>query len=190
MYKTLGVIAVTALLMNGCGAEPKPVAKPIKIKTNETTSYFNNGSVDNWSLYLGKVQYKKSNSGYIKAIPDGDSATSYFVAPNKFFGDLSSKKMLKFDIWSSGGRYFTTGYKSFGDVVIKNGNKTATYNFTSRPSKKWESMEIPLTDNGQWTLSNGTESLNDVLKNVTKIFIRAEYGVGKDYAGLDNVIFQ
>jgi len=38
MYKILGVVAVTALLMNGCGAEPKP--KPLKVKTNDISKNY------------------------------------------------------------------------------------------------------------------------------------------------------
>ena len=38
-----------------------------------------------------------------------------------------------------------------------------------------------------WQLEGGAVDLNDVLQNVTQFAIRAEYGVGKDNSGLDNV---
>ena len=110
--------------------------------------------------------------------------TGYFVAPSKFRGDWRGYSELSVALWSSGGDDFTSGYKMYGDIYLVSDGATAQRLLPHRPPEDWETFSVPLSDG--WTL-NGATSLDNVLKNVTDFQIRAEYGVGEDVCGLDNV---
>ena len=75
----------------------------------------------------------------------------------------------------------------YGDVFLANGGLTAQRLFDGRPPEDWKTFEVPLSDDGSWILGGGAQHLTDVLTNVTDFQVRAEYGVGDDTSGLDNV---
>ena len=128
-----------------------------------------------------------NGTGYLFVIPGGDARTSYFIAPEKFLGDLSAYYTLDVSLWSDGGSYYTSSYGYRGDIVISSGDKVASYALGYRPPDSWDIFLIPLQDSEEWQLSEGVESLAEILVAVDKLEIRAEYGVGGDEAGIDNV---
>jgi len=161
----------------------------------EISSSFGNGDLNNWGVTLtnsksnpndGKCGSFQGDPNYFCAIPANDGKSSYFIASPDFHGDNSSFETLNFDIWTQGGTYYVTG-SALGDVTIQNGAKSATYFFdvNNQPTGNWKAYSIPLT-NDVWSLTNAT-NMDEILVNVTDILIRAEYGGGTDYTGLDNV---
>ena len=161
---------------------------------DEIISVFDTGSLDEWDVTLasksnpsdGKCGSFEGTVGYLCSVPGGEGKTSYFVAPEKFTGDISEYKTLNFDIWRKGGNYFETGYSSYGDIVIKNESKTAIiiFNSDTRPIDAWKSYSIEF-DSNSWVLVGAT-SIGEILSNITSFEIRAEFATGTDYAGLDN----
>lgn len=128
-----------------------------------------------------------NNNGYIGVTLPTDGMTSYYVAPRKFRTNWLTYDQLSFDVFSSGGEYFTGESPNRGDVFLANGAFTAQRLFANRPGTEWESFVIPLSDDGGWLLGGGATSLDEVLRRVTSFQIRAEYGMGTDSSGLDNV---
>lgn len=158
------------------------------------TSTFDGTSTDGWTLHLGTLENPGSggsgggaDNGYLYAEPPGENRTSYFVAPAAYHGDWREYNTLNFELWSSGGSYYTSGYSMYGDVYLANGARTARLMLGSRPGSSWESFIVWLDESEAWTLGGGATSLEEVLFNVTDFQIRAEYGVGDDETGLDNV---
>lgn len=157
-------------------------------------SYFNNSATDGWSMYLGSLENsgtggasRDSQDGYLRAALPDDSLTGYYVAPNKYHGDWRRYRELRLQLQSFGGEYYTSGYSMYGDIYIANGRKNAQLLLPRRPTSTWDTFTISLTSSDVWVLHGGAANLNDVLSNVTDFQIRAEYGVGRDYSGLDNV---
>jgi len=121
---------------------------------------------------------------------DVGEGAAYYVAPPKFLGDWRGYSKIKFDIWSSGGDYFSSWPSDptmREDIFLASGRATAQRLLPQRPPQSWETFVILLIDDGKWTFHGGATSLNDILANVTDFRIRAEYGVGEDESGLDNV---
>jgi len=144
-------------------------------------------NVSNWKIDYGPYEI---NGTPIDAKPAGDGKTSYYVAPDRYKGNLTTYKHLSFEKKSWGGSYYgPDSYGAYGDVVIKNGNLTARYDINKDHSERWKSYSIPLYGSG-WKLSGGASSLRDVLRNVTALKIRAEYGAGTDYSSLRNVVLK
>jgi hypothetical protein len=161
------------------------------------TSTFDGLSTDGWTVDPGK-QTELTNpgvggntsggddDGHLRAAPRS-TGVSYYVAPPKFYGDWRQFLELKFDIWSQGGNYFTEEHGFMGDIYLANGPLEVWRLIPYRPPETWETIVIPLTDDGNWVFGVGTMRLEDVLSNVTDFRIRAEYGVNIDFSGLDNV---
>ncbi len=148
-------------------------------------STFEDGSMDGWTLYLGELS---NTSGYLETYPPGEGATSYYVAPPSFHGDWSSFSTLSFDLLSKGGSYYDGySYSGYDDIYITNGGMTAQRSFPNPHDGSWQTYNIPLYDDGSWTLGGGATSFLDILTNVTEFQIRAEYGAGNDSSSLDNV---
>ena len=139
-----------------------------------------------WRVDAGRLEIREG--GLYTAAP-GDGVTSYFIAPGSFLGSWTGRTTLSFEKKSWGGSYYASGYGSRGDVVIHNGTKTAAYAIPQDHSQQWRAVRVPL-GGGAWTLGGGATSLADVLSNVTKLEIRAEYGAGTDYAQIRNVVLQ
>ena len=165
----------------------------VKEKLNSTISGFNLGDRDGWTAdrYRAELIEHKGTSladhdGFIKTCDREDGATTYFIAPEKFHGDLSSFTHLMFSLYSQGGDYYKEP-----DVRIKgrvnNRSISAEYDLLDRPKGTWETFLISLKDNRRWTIQENI-TLPQILKKVTSIEIRGEYGSGSDCTGLDNVV--
>jgi DNA-binding CsgD family transcriptional regulator len=175
---------------------PTPVS-PTEVLLTNIVSLFDGNSFDGWQVTAGVVT-NPSGSGNTGNDSDGylswaerttDTSLGYFIAPRRYLQDWRTFKELSLDLWSSGGRFFTEGRGLIGDIYIANGTLTAWYNLPYRPpADSWETFVISLEDDELWQFGPGTMSLESVLTNITEFKIRAEYGLGTDQCGLDNVI--
>lgn len=156
-------------------------------------SYFDGTDTEEWTLYLGSLQNPGEGgsggigNGYLQTSPPGDSRTSYFVASAQYHGDWSTFTELRFEMWSYGGTYYTSGYSIYGDIYLENNGKSAQLLLPRRPAATWDRFIVRLDGTENWTFGGGATSLQEVLNNVTDFQLRAEYGVGVDHTGLDNV---
>ena len=140
-----------------------------------------NINMADWKVDYGRF---KSGSSLIEASPAGDGRTSYYVAPPTMHGDWSVFHSLIFEKKSWGGTYYGPDkYASYGDVIIISGSKSARFDIPADHDQQWSRYTVPLYDANGWTL-NGAGSLEEILKNVTGLKIRAEYGAGTDYSSL------
>lgn len=141
------------------------------------------GDMSNWTVTAAEFE---ASAAEITANPGGEGLTSYYVAPALARGDWSSVQALQLDKKSHGGSYYADGYGSEGDIVLEGVAGRAVHPLPEHHSGEWRRFEIPLDGPG-WSLSQGVESLEDVLRSVTALRIRAEYGAGTDHSGLRNV---
>jgi hypothetical protein len=157
-------------------------------------SHFDGTDTEDWSMYLGTLHNPGSGgsgggegNGYLRTSPPSDNRTSYFVAPVQYHGNWSNYTELRFDMWSQGGTYYSSGYSMYGDVFLESHGKTAYMLLPKRPDTDWETFVVSLDDSEDWVLGGGAASIHEILLDVTDFQLRAEYGVGVDHTGLDNV---
>ncbi len=145
---------------------------------NETLTYFStNGSSG------GYVSWGEGQS---------DGARTYFVAPAKFLGDRHAayNGLLAFSLRRNG----TNGtVVAFDDIFLASSNLLLALIFpTNPPAGVWTPYEIPLNENVGWINRTSQrlatkEDMRAVLKDITRLWIRAEYISGGDTCGLDAV---
>jgi Laminin B (Domain IV) len=118
----------------------------------------------------------------------------YFVAPQKYLGDVSQVygARLTFDLKQS-----TIFNQIRGrDVVLNGGGLSIVYNMRSPPGTDWTPYSVAITEAGNaWARdeagfppANETD-IRTVLRNLNALRIRGEYVDGSDSACLDNVYF-
>ena len=122
----------------------------------------------------------------ISASPAADNKTSYYLAPDALLGDWSKITHILLEKKSSGGRYYQGSHGDIGDVVLDGPGGRAAFRLAEDHSGNWKSFRLPLKE-GEWILSNGATSLVEVLKQVERFRIRAEYGYGTDTSALRGV---
>jgi hypothetical protein len=118
----------------------------------------------------------------------------YFVAPQKFLGDVSSiyGKRLTFDLKQSSIFNQIRGR----DVVLNGGGLSIVYNMRSPPGTDWTPYSITLEEAGNAWAQDVTgfppaseADIRTVLRRLDALRIRGEYVDGSDSACLDNVFF-
>lgn len=189
------IAAVTLLLLAWSIATATPTDDPI------VQSHFNDDGLDGWIINInGPFENPGSGGadggagdGYLLSVPPSDGRTSYFVAPELFLGNWLEKEivLISLDIlWDGedGVRYYTTGeYGSRGDVIISGPGGFARHTWDAPSQSNWTNQRISLLNDSNWQMGGGATTVADILEEVTALEIRAEYGVGEDEAGLDNV---
>lgn len=166
-----------------------------KISKRTPMSTFDNRNENGWTMVNGKMKNPGaggngggSRNGALVVTKDFAGKIGYFVSPPMYRGNWELFSNLKFDMWSKGGRYFTTIKDvDYPDIVIFSGYSKAQRFLSQRPSTIWESFTVPLKDDGGWVFEGGISNLKNILSNVTGFHIRAEYGNGVDISALDNV---
>jgi hypothetical protein len=116
----------------------------------------------------------------------------YFVAPQKFLGDVSQiyGKRLTFDLKQS-----TIFNQIRGrDVVLNGGGLSIVYNMRTPPGIDWTPYSITISESGSAWDSDAPgfppaseADIRTVLRNLNALRIRGEYVDGSDSACLDNV---
>lgn len=122
---------------------------------------------------------------------DPDDGWSFFRAPEKFRGDLSSFAggTLSFDLRTV---VAATLYDD-PDVVLKGTSLTLEFEALAAPLSTWTPVSVPLVA-GQWRVSGTSsfatsEQLAAVLGNVQELWISAEHFTPvTETIGLDNVM--
>jgi hypothetical protein len=193
----LPILVSVCCLLSAASASTKShifVEVTNQVNTPIISSLFDTAGTEGWSISLGSLNNPGSDgsgggvgNGYLRAIPLGDSKTSYFVAPITYHGDWSTYTVLRVQLRSTGGTYYRSGYEMYGDIFIANGTKSASFLLPRRPTALWEGFTVSLTEDAGWVFGGGATTLQDIRANVTSFQIRAEYGVGGDQSALDNV---
>jgi len=104
MYKTLGVIAVTALLMNGCSSTPKVKYKPVKKRVSGCSAYPMNATPSGTVLKNG-VKVYISEWGHDKSDKSDVGWNQSYPAP--CFDDDANRKGSPNATWE--GNFYQEG---------------------------------------------------------------------------------
>ncbi|MBI3960696.1 MAG: hypothetical protein HY328_17945, partial [Chloroflexi bacterium] len=138
--------------------------------------------------------------GHLKATDDVQGGTWYWVAPDKFLGDLSAaySQTLSFDLRQVSG--MANQYNA-SDVVIRGRTNALIYNTAFNPRQAWTRYTIALREGAGWRTIGASDPLTgavgtaasaseiqSVLGDVTGLLIRGEYEDGPDEGYLDNVV--
>jgi hypothetical protein len=139
--------------------------------------------------------------GYARFV-DGNSGTTFVVAPNKFAGNYVQLGLDGAGVISFDHKIFASGHGDTYDnyeILLSGPNGAATWtgptpvvqDFVSA----WETVNAPLIQSDGWTVTSGTWS--SLLQDVTGLRIRMEVvdndhsGAGSsDIEGIDNVVLR
>lgn len=119
-----------------------------------------------------------------------ETAPRYWQAPAKFLGDRSASYGSPLAFWT----YQRERDPHFwaDDVILTGGGKTLVLRLYTLPQKDWRKVEVRLDESEPWyvqeprKLATG-EEIRAVLKDLRRLAIRADYRLGADLVGLDNV---
>ena len=126
--------------------------------------------------------------GYISATDDVSGGVWYFSAPKKFMDRLKNKygKVLKFSLKQSG----TTNQFDADDLILEGGGLILHYDTENNPGINWTKYRVSLNAS-KWLKEDDTvpttAEMKNVLKNLSRLWIRGEYISGGEKGGLDNV---
>lgn len=186
--KMLPLLATVA-----CGG----VETPDLLSGNITSAF--NKDTENWTV-VGDSQNAAitptyvatggNPDGYLSAKDDLAGSSWFWFAPSNYTGDQGKhyQDFLSFDLKLDNE---TLLVDSRDDVLIKSGDTTLAWNLTTEPKMSWTRYSVKLDETAGW-LSNGnpvtSDTIKNVLKNISSIQIRGEYRLGSDVGGLDNVV--
>jgi hypothetical protein len=129
--------------------------------------------------------------GSVLGIDDVLGDTWGFLAPSKFLGNQGAAygNTLSYDIKITASE--TSPWLS-PDISLTGGGLTINLYEQSPVVNVWTSYEVLLTELAGWKKSDDTiptaAEMEQVLGNLTRLYIRAEYKSGADQANLDNVV--
>lgn len=133
-------------------------------------------------------------AGHLQATDDVTGGTWYWEAPERYLGNQSRSygKSLRFDLKQS----ILDNQFEESDVILEGDGLTLAFKLNAHPGVTWTSYQVMLSDSAGWklnSLSGETASaaqIQQVLNNLSKLWIRGEYVEGADTGGLDNVILE
>lgn len=181
----LGVSAtILVALMAGC--------TELSIAT-VTAPGFNGFDTDNEGWHVdqgGKERYSPTDGnpgGYLQGIDNAGNAW-YFVAPPRFVREVqfSYGRSLRFDLKQSA----TDAQVTFDDLILSDGTTRLTFNTPYNPNTTWTHYAVKLDEVQGWKKGKAAATqaeIQQVLKNLTELYIRGEFRAGPDTGGLDNV---
>lgn len=145
--------------------------------------------------------------GHLRATDDVQGGTWYWVAPDKFLGNMAAAygKSLRFDqrqISNMANQYQAP------DVVLRGRSLALIYNTHVNPRQLWTAYALPLSESAAWRVvgvdeiftatqsTNHTQGLRGatrqemeaVLGDLRGLLIRGEFEDGADVGYLDNVV--
>ncbi|EPR70946.1 PKD domain-containing protein [Cyclobacterium qasimii] len=128
------------------------------------------------------------DSGYIYAEDKVTGGVWYFNAPNKYLGDKVGFYGGALTFWLIQDSNMRNQFNS-KDVIIRGNGKEMVYYHDVYPSKSWTSFTVPIDVVGGWVDTAGEaltkEEMEEILAEVTSIWIRGEFETGADTGGLD-----
>ena len=167
--------------------QPAPVvARPTPIPVPAATSLprsvrFGTSGVGRWqgeNVTLSNPGSGGSNgAGVLDAMALGDGENGYFLAPADLLGDWHNAvgMQLVLTLKSGNGSYYGPyDDDGRGDIYIENGAMSASFGFDHPVGFQWTTQTV-MFDDPRWQLSGGARSVRDVLANVTRFDVRAEY---------------
>ena len=118
----------------------------------------------------------------------------YYVAPEKFHGDLSAfyKGKLAYDIYDT----YAANLVGYPDVKIVGGNGATLVAAVGQAGQAWTHESIGLKAGAGWHLDSldgplaTTKDIKSVLADVVDLQIRAEYHDGGESGGIDSVVLR
>ncbi len=130
--------------------------------------------------------------GFVQAVDNATGGVWFWRAPAKFHGDFSSAygRRLSYELRQSS----VEGQFDKVDVrVIGSSGKSIILQGLPHPGTTWTAYAVKLDVSAGWELSEYGPSataadIQEVLGNITALFIRGEFAVGDDTGGLDNVV--
>jgi len=132
--------------------------------------------------------------GYCYAVDDVAGDYWYWVAPDTFLGDKSASfaRYLRFDLKQSN----TTSQTNKADVIMEGNGIKIYYDTSYNPDTSWTHYDV-LLDTAGWERNNygsgqavTKSDFQQLLGNVTKLWIRGEYRFGPDVGSIDNVVLE
>ena len=143
-------------------------------------------------LFFEYVRSNDSPGGFIRVADMSTGATMYWVAPPKFLGDQSKFYNGTFEFeqrQSTVSRQVT----STQDVILEGDILKLTFDVPNNPGSEWTKVSIPLNETAGWVKADGKAptqiEMLQVLGNILKISMRAEYTTDAETDDLDNVSF-
>ncbi len=117
----------------------------------------------------------------------------YFVAPNKYLGDVSRAygRRLTWDLKGSSIYFLLKGR----DVVMQGPGISIVFNVKDAPGLDWTPYSATLEAGAGWKLDTAAQpdateaDIKSVLSNLHSLRIRGEYVDGPDHECIDNVEF-
>lgn len=177
-----------ALLASSCGVRAN--AGSTFEGDDEGWTLSNNGAASKPTL----MKEGGNPAGHLCGKDEGDGDVWYFVAPQKYLGDvaLALGKRLTFDL-KQGSIYNQVRGR---DVVLNGGGLAVTWYFRFAPGLDWTPYSVRLDGSSNWRIDtpegNGSaateEELRIVLADLRSLRIRGEYVDGlNDTSCIDNV---
>lgn len=132
--------------------------------------------------------------GHCYAVDVGTGDYWYWVAPDTFLGNKSAAfgKYLRFDLKQNK----TTGQSNKADVIMEGDGIKIFYDTPYNPDLVWTHYDV-LLDTAGWernSYNSGqsvtVDDFQQVLANLTRLWIRGEYSVYVDIGSIDNVILE
>jgi len=171
-----------------------PVSSTFETDADGWTGITSPDGAPTWTLgsthLLQFVDTDGNPSGSVR-FTDPDAGWSFFRAPEKFRGDLSSFTggTLRFDLRTV---VAATPVNS-PEVILKGASLTIEFEATDAPPSTWTQFSIPLVA-GEWRVSGSNvlatpEQVSTVLGGVQELWINAEHFTPvTETIGLDNVM--
>ncbi|MBM3882392.1 MAG: hypothetical protein FJ387_22160 [Verrucomicrobia bacterium] len=122
-------------------------------------------------------------NGYLAGTRAGATAAWYFVSPVSWSGDWSGYRVLKFDFAIPSRHYPEAGQAGIAVVVGANGQEMSWT--ASTPLWTWTHYEVSLTPAA---FGVGSATFASIMAQVREVRILAEYTLGTEIVGLDNVL--
>jgi hypothetical protein len=180
------VVPAFALLSSACG--PAALASSTFEGDNEGWSLSNNGALTAPTL----VREGGNPAGHLCGRDEGDGDIWYFVAPQKYLGNMSGAmgKRITYDL-KQGNMFNQIRGR---DVVLNGGGLAVTWNMRAPPRLDWTPYSVRFDATSGWAIDepNGADAteadLRTVLSDLRSLRIRGEFFDGlNDTACIDNV---
>lgn len=191
ILKSLPAVIVFLIMWSG-----KCLAAPIAIESSFDYNIEGWGRIGDSGSSL---RYSNSNGnpdGYIYIQDAAAGITDWFIAPNKFHGDLSEflNGVFSFDIRLSNVSNLISG-QPIATIMGIGGELQTTLEFADLigdiRAGQWITLQFQLTPD-DWLLGGKTASLAEftsILSSITQIRIRGDWRSGAETVSLDNVRF-